>query len=76
MGLVISKGLTLRKGYIPIDTDAANYAMRVEAADGEPLEADVFSAINDFVLGCKADGIWDAIKASCILAGAALDLVP
>jgi hypothetical protein len=22
MGLVISKGLTLRKGYIPIDTDA------------------------------------------------------
>jgi hypothetical protein len=70
MGLVISKGLTLRKGYIPIDTDAANYAMRVEAADGEPLEADVFNAINAFVLGCKQDGIWDAIKASCILAGA------
>jgi hypothetical protein len=70
MGLVISKGLTLRKGYIPIDTDAANYAMRVEAADGEPLEADVFNAINAFVLGCKADGIWNAIKASCILAGA------
>jgi hypothetical protein len=70
MGLVISKGLTLRKEYIPIDTDAANYAMRVEAADGEPLEADVFSAINAFVLGCKQDGIWDAIKASCILAGA------
>jgi hypothetical protein len=70
MGLVISKGLTLRRGYIPIDTDAANYAMRVEAADGEPLEADVFNAINAFVLGCKQDGIWTAIKASCILAGA------
>jgi hypothetical protein len=70
MGLVISKGLTLRKGYIPIDTDAANYAMRVEAADGEPLEDAVFSAINSFVLGCKQDGIWNAIKASCILAGA------
>jgi len=27
-------------------------------------------AINNFVIGCKADGIWTAIKASCILAGA------
>ena len=27
-------------------------------------------AINDFVVGCKSDGIWNAIKASCILAGA------
>jgi len=30
----------------------------------------VASAIDNFVLGCKADGIWTAIKASCILAGA------
>jgi hypothetical protein len=27
-------------------------------------------AIDAFVVGCKADGIWTAIKASCILAGA------
>jgi hypothetical protein len=27
-------------------------------------------AINDFVVGCKTDGIWSSIKASCILMGA------
>lgn len=26
-------------------------------------------AINDFVVGCKDDGIWEPIKAACILAG-------
>ena len=52
------------------DPDAATYIEAVEAADGELLEFAVGKAINDFVLGCKADGIWDAIKASCILAGA------
>jgi len=30
----------------------------------------VKDAINAFVVGCKADGIWSAIKASCIMAGA------
>ena len=52
------------------DPDAAAYIQAVEAADGELLEFAVGKAINDFVLGCKADGIWDAIKASCIMAGA------
>ena len=52
------------------DPDAATYIAAVETADGEALEAGVKTAINDFVAGCKADGIWDAIKASCILAGA------
>jgi len=42
----------------------------VEAADTQALEPAVRAAINDFVVGCKADGIWNAIKASCILAGA------
>jgi hypothetical protein len=42
----------------------------VEAADGQELEFGVARAINDFVAGCKSDGIWDAIKACCILAGA------
>lgn len=53
-----------------LDPDAAKYLAAVEAADGEPLEPAVRAAINAFVRDCKADGIWDAIKASCILAGA------
>ena len=52
------------------DPDAAVYIAAVEAADGQALEAGVKDAINAFVLGCKTDGIWNAIKASCILAGA------
>jgi hypothetical protein len=52
------------------DSDAATYIAAVEAADGQPLEDAVKTAINTFVVGCKADGIWTAIKASCILAGA------
>ena len=52
------------------DPDAGRYIADVEAADGLPLEFAVGKAIDDFVVGCKVDGIWDAIKASCILAGA------
>lgn len=52
------------------DTDAQAYITAVEAADGQALEAAVKDAINAFVVGCKTDGIWAAIKASCILAGA------
>lgn len=52
------------------DTDAQAYITAVEAADGQALETAVKDAINTFVVGCKADGIWNAIKASCILAGA------
>jgi hypothetical protein len=53
-----------------LDPDAAAYIAAVEAADGQTLETGVRDAINAFVLGCKADGIWNAIKASCVLAGA------
>lgn len=52
------------------DPDAQTYIAAVEAADGQAIEGNVAYAINDFVVGCKLDGIWDAIKASCILAGA------
>jgi len=52
------------------DPDANAYILAVEAADTQALEQGVRDAINDFVVGCKADGIWNAIKASCILAGA------
>ena len=52
------------------DADASAYILAVEAADGQTLEPATRSAINKFVVGCKQDGIWTAIKASCILAGA------
>ena len=42
----------------------------MEAADGQALEGGVKTAYDAFIRGCKSDGIWDAIKASCILAGA------
>lgn len=58
------------KSYIASDPDARAYILGVEAADGQTLEPAVRTAIDDFVVGCKADGIWDVIKASCILAGA------
>jgi hypothetical protein len=70
MGLVISKGLTFRQQTQTLDADAQSYVNAVEVADGQRIEDPVRFAINDFVLGCKADGIWNAIKASCILAGA------
>jgi hypothetical protein len=53
-----------------MDTDAAAYITAVETADGQALEEKTKIAIDNFVLGCKTDGIWTAIKASCILAGA------
>jgi hypothetical protein len=52
------------------EPEAVSYVAAVEAADGQELEFGVARAINDFVVGCKQDKIWDAIKASCILAGA------
>jgi hypothetical protein len=52
------------------DSNALTYINAVEAADGQALEFNVKVAYNNFVLGCKSDGIWNAIKASCIMAGA------
>jgi hypothetical protein len=54
------------------DADAQAYFNRVEgpSGDNQTLETAVKTAINDFVVGCKDDGIWGAIKASCIMAGA------
>jgi hypothetical protein len=51
------------------DPNAATYIAAVTAADGQELPPSVQLAINDFVLGCKADGIWNAIKAACFLSG-------
>jgi hypothetical protein len=61
--------LVWRPGF-QFDADASTYIEAVEAADTQALETGVRYAINDFVIGCKNDGIWSAIKASCILAGA------
>ena len=71
IGLGLSLTSMRRRRDTPaFDPDALAYITAVETADGEALEAGVKAAINDFVVGCKADGIWDALKASCILAGA------
>jgi hypothetical protein len=61
--------LIVRPGF-QFDTDASTYIEAVEVADAQVLETATRYAINDFVIGCKQDGIWTAIKASCILAGA------
>jgi hypothetical protein len=57
-------------GFSSPDADARAYLAAVRIADGSNLEPAVAKAISDFVIGCKSDGIWNAIKASCILAGA------
>jgi hypothetical protein len=54
----------------PTDADALTYLAAVKAADGTGVEVGVANAVDDFVKGTKADGTWDSIKASCILAGA------
>jgi len=67
---VRSLRLTATRSSRGYDVDAAAYIRSVENADGQTLEPAVKAAINAFVLGCKADGIWTAIKASCVLMGA------
>ena len=52
------------------DPDALAYITAVETADGEPLEAGVREAINSFVVGCKADGIWSNITQLLIFGAA------
>lgn len=49
------------------DPDAERYISSVEAADGQPLEEAVRIAISEFVVGCKEDNIWQAIRACCVL---------
>ncbi len=67
----LGAGLSTTLSPLPgLDVDAANYIDRVIQADQALLESEIQFAINNFVLGCKADGTWNAIKASCILAGA------
>jgi len=68
-GIVVSHNFFFDQSEI-LDPDAARYIRDVQAADGAGLEGGVKRAINKFVIGCKRDGTWDAIKTSWILAGA------
>lgn len=52
------------------DADSLAYIAAVEAADGQSLEPAVKLAIDNFITGCKTDGIWTSIRSSCILMGA------
>jgi hypothetical protein len=52
------------------DPDAARYLAAVEAADGQALETPVKRAVDAFFRHTKAAGVFDALKACCILAGA------
>ena len=55
----------------PTDADTLAYLSAVKTADGGTgVEVGVANAVDSFVKGCKADGTWTAIKASCILMGA------
>lgn len=56
---------------VATDADARAYINAVRTADGgQYMEVAVQRAIDAFITGCKADGIWTAIKASCLLMGA------
>jgi hypothetical protein len=52
------------------DSDARDFIRRVETADGQPLENNVRRAFDQLVLGCKADGNWNAIKTCVPMIGA------
>lgn len=67
---VTSVQLQAYKPSLTPDPDALAYIEAVELADGQPLESEVFNSIQRFFKGCKSDGIWDAIKSSCLLMGA------
>jgi hypothetical protein len=52
-----------------VDADAADYFARIVSA-GSSISSANQAAVNAFIVGCKADGIWSAIKASCLLCAA------
>ena len=56
---------------LPTDSDCLTYLAAVKAADGAGVEVGVAVAVDAFFRGLKATpGLFDAIKASCILCGA------
>ena len=61
-------GVIAGAGRRRFDPDAADYFARVVAAEST-ISTTNQAAVNAFVVGCKSDGIWSAIKACCLLAG-------
>jgi|DEB0MinimDraft_10_1074344.scaffolds.fasta_scaffold13332_3 hypothetical protein len=55
---------------LPTDADAIDYLTRVAAADGAGVETGVAVAVDAFFRDTKDAGVFDALKACCILAGA------
>jgi hypothetical protein len=56
---------------LPTDADALDYLSRMATADGAGVEVGVAVAVDAFFAALKATpGLFDAIKASCILCGA------
>ena len=55
---------------LPIDADAIDYLSRMATADGAGVETGVATAVDAFFRDTKAAGVFDALKACCILAGA------
>jgi hypothetical protein len=55
--------------YFSLQPESLTYIAAVEAADGQSLPQSVRLAIDEFISGCKTDGTWQSIKASCFLSG-------
>ena len=53
---------------VSYETEASTYFAAIATA-GSTITTANKAAVNAFIAGCKADGIWTAIKASCLLAG-------
>jgi len=65
-GIGLQAGMMRRAaGY---DADAQAWFTAVEAVSS--ISSANKTAVNAFIVGCKADGIWTAIKASCLLCAA------
>jgi len=55
---------------LPTDADALDYLARVKAADGAGVETAVAVTVDAFFRDAKESGVFSALKACCILAGA------
>ena len=56
--------------YSMTDSDAIAYVSGVSSLNGVASMGYTYrKGINDFVSGCKTDGIWTAIKSCCVLCG-------
>jgi hypothetical protein len=52
------------------DADAVLFIRRMMASDQKQLEPAVMTALNDFIIGLKSDGLWEDILTGCLMVGA------